>query len=1039
MKFASTKIYSRSPGLLAILGYCSLLLSGCASTSYTPPTNTTPPSAPTNLSATAASPTQIHLSWTASTDNVGVTGYKVERCQGAGCSNFVEIAISTGTTLNDTGLTASTSYSYRVRATDAAGNLSVYSAVVTSSTSALPDTTPPSAPTSLTATTASATQINLSWTASTDNVGVTGYKVERCQGAGCSNFAQIATPTGTALNDTGLTTASSYSYRVRATDAAGNLSAYSAVASALTAAGLDTTPPTAPTNLAATGASSSQINLTWTASTDNVGVTGYKVERCQGAGCSNFAQIAAPTGTTFSDTGLAASTSYSYRVRATDAAGNLSPYSAVATAVTSGTLDTTPPSVPTNVSATAASSSQINLTWTASTDNVGVTGYQVDRCQGAGCSNFVQIASPTGTTFNDTGLSGSTSYSYRVRAADAAGNVSGSSTAATATTLGSTVSVSISPKRGGLTVGQQLTLTATLVNDTQVVWSAANGGSLSGQTNTTTSFSAASAGVYTITATSVADPSRSASVTIGVTDLNGVLTYHNNVSRDGTNTKEYALTTANVATATFGKLFSCPVDGAIYAQPLWVANVTIGSAKHNLIIVATQHESVYAFDADANPCVSLWHASMIDTAHGGTAGETSVPSGHIGGLVGNGFGDIEPEVGITGTPVIDPSTNTLYVVSKSVIASITPPTFFQRLHALDLTTGGEKLNGNAPVVITASVPGNAPDSVGGTVTFNPQTQNQRPGLALVNGIVYISWASHEDADPYHGWFIGYRASDLFQIAALNTTPQRIGTAGVSRGGVWMSSGAPAADSRNNLYAITGNGTWDGVTNFGDSFLRISTASGLSLTDWFTPSNQASLNSNDTDLGSGGSVLVDLPSAPISQLVVGGGKEGTLYLLNRNSLGHFTSTDSGVVQKFPASREIFATPAYWQNKVYYAAVSDTLKMFTLDPTLGLFTPAAGPSATFHSSNFFGFPGSTPSISSNGSNNGIVWAIDSSAYGYPAGANGPAVLYAYDANNLTGLWNSSQTAGNAVKFTVPTVANGRVYIGTRSELDIYGLLP
>src|SRR5882762_3118537 len=217
----------------------------------------------------------------------------VERCTGAGCSNFAQIATPTTTTFNDTGLTSSTSYSYRVRATDAAGNLSSYSAISTTKTSAPPDTTPPTAPTNLTASAASATQINLSWTASTDNVGVTGYMVERCTGAGCSNFVQISTPTGTTFNDTGLTT--SYSYRVRATDAAGNLSAYSNAASASTPAPPDTTPPTAPTNLTATAASASQINLVWTASTDNVGVTGYRVERCQGAGCSNFAQISTPT------------------------------------------------------------------------------------------------------------------------------------------------------------------------------------------------------------------------------------------------------------------------------------------------------------------------------------------------------------------------------------------------------------------------------------------------------------------------------------------------------------------------------------------------------------------------------------------------------------------------------------------------------------------------------------------------------------------------------------------------------------------------
>src|ERR1700720_4709608 len=412
----------------------SFVVTGCKSGSSAAPPDTIAPPAPASLTGTVVSDTQINLSWMASTDNVGVTGYMVERCAGAACSNFAQISTAAGTTFSDMGLAASTSYSYRVRATDAAGNLSAFSAISTAKTSASPDTAPPTAPTSLTASAASATQTNLSWTASTDNVGVTGYRVERCTGAACSNFAQIATPTVTTFSDTGLTASTSYSYRVRATDAAGNLSAYSNTTSVSTPAPPDTTPPTAPTNLTATAASASQINLAWTASTDNVGVTGYRVERCQGAACSNFAQIATPTATIFNDTGLAASTSYSYRVRATDAAGNLSAYSSTATASTPAPPDTTPPTAPTNLTATAASSSQINLAWTASTDNVGVTGYMVERCMGVACSNFAQIAPPPGTTFSDTGLIASPSYSYRVRATDTAGNLSAYSSTATAST-----------------------------------------------------------------------------------------------------------------------------------------------------------------------------------------------------------------------------------------------------------------------------------------------------------------------------------------------------------------------------------------------------------------------------------------------------------------------------------------------------------------------------------------------------------------------------------------------------------------------------
>jgi chitodextrinase len=305
----------------------------------------------------------------------------------------------------------------------------------TAVTPTAPDTTPPSTPAGLTATAAGATQVNLSWTASSDNVGVSEYRVERCAGAGCTDFAQVSTPAGTSFNDTGLSPSTDYRYRVRAADFAGNLSQYSTIASATTQAPPDSTPPSAPTGLTATAASSTQIDLAWTASTDNVGVTGYRVERCQGASCTNFAQVGTPTTTNFSSTGLAASTTYRFRVRAVDAAGNLSPYSTIVSATTQSGPDTTPPSAPTGLTATAASPTQVTLAWTASTDNVGVTGYRVERCQGAGCTNFAQVGTPTATSYSDTGLSPSTTYRYRVRAADAAGNLSAYSPVAEATTV----------------------------------------------------------------------------------------------------------------------------------------------------------------------------------------------------------------------------------------------------------------------------------------------------------------------------------------------------------------------------------------------------------------------------------------------------------------------------------------------------------------------------------------------------------------------------------------------------------------------------
>jgi Putative Ig domain len=611
------------------------------------------------------------------------------------------------------------------------------------------------------------------------------------------------------------------------------------------------------------------------------------------------------------------------------------------------------------------------------------------------------------------------------------------------------LSVAVSPSRGGVTAGQQLPITATVTNDAGsagVSWAVTAGGTLSAKTTTAARFSATTAGVYTVTATSIADNAESASATIGVTDLAGAFTYHNDASRDGSNASEYALTTSNVATGSFGKLFSCTVDGAIYAQPLWAANLTVNGAKHNVVFVATQHESLYAFDADASPCETLWHADLIDANHGGTAGETSVPSGTGAGLVGSGYGDITPEVGVTGTPVIDPLTDTLYVVSKSAIVST--KTFFQRLHAIDLLTGNEKFGG--PMTIAATYPGTGDG--GATTTFVPQQQNQRPGLALVNGTVYIAWSSHEDHAPYYGWVMGYDAGTLAQKYALNVTPN------VHYGGIWMGGGAPAADSSNNLYVVTGNGMFDANSgtapnnDYGDSFLKLSSA--LSVSQYFTPSDQASDYSGDADFGSGGAaILVDEPSSPVTHLVIGGGKDGYLYLLNRDAMGGLG--DANAVQRFNFGNGIFDTGAFWQNRFYLAGDGGPLQGFTFNTTTGKFDTTN----VVQSPGTFGFPGSTPSVSSSGSSNGIVWALDNGNYCTNQSSGcGPAVLHAYDATNVgIELWNSSEgtgnSAGNAVKFTVPTVANGKVYVGTRGnntgggissttipgELDVYGLLP
>jgi hypothetical protein len=616
--------------------------------------------------------------------------------------------------------------------------------------------------------------------------------------------------------------------------------------------------------------------------------------------------------------------------------------------------------------------------------------------------------------------------------------------------------VTISPRRAGLTVSQSLAISATASDNAGVTWSVSpsGGGSFSKTTSASgealTYTAPAAPGSYTITATSATDGTQMASAIIGVTDLAGVYTYHNDLARDGVNAQEYALTTSNVSGASFGKLFSCTVDGSIYGQPLWVANVTVNGVRRNLVFVTTAHDSLFAFDADANPCAQVWAVSLIDPPHGGSGSERPVPNAPGNSLVGFSYFNLAPEVGVTSTPVIDPASATLYVVSKSTDSA--GATFYQRLHAIDLTTGNEKPG--SPTTISATYPGTGDG--GTTVTFNARTTLQRAGLALVNGTIYLAWASHEDAPPYYGWMAGYtyNGSAFAQASVLNITPN------FGYGGIWMSGSAPAADAANNLYVLSGNGMFDAASasapnnDYGDSFLQLSSA--LTISQYFTPSNQDVDAANDRDFGAGGAaILADLPAtSPVSHLAIGGGKDGYLYVVNRDQMGG--NVDANLWQKIDMNGAIYSSGAFWNGQLYIAAVGQPLNAYLLDAVSAKFnlsdsttSPAAG----------FGFPGSTPAVSAGGTSNAIVWAVDTHAFCTNAApACGPAVLHAYDASDISKeLWNSAaaaaDTAGIAVKFTVPTIANGKVYIGTRGnntggapsstsvpgELDVYGLKP
>ena len=471
-------------------------------------------------------------------------------------------------------------------------------------------------------------------------------------------------------------------------------------------------------------------------------------------------------------------------------------------------------------------------------------------------------------------------------------------------------------------------------------------------------------------------------------------TSQNDNARTSANTRETILTPANVNAARFGKIFALEVDGDVYAQPLYLADVDVpGKGRHNVVFVATEHDSVYAFDADGRSRDPLWHASFLKS------GVYTVPAGDVG------CGFIRPEIGITPTPVIDLSSGTLYVLARTreSLGLLRSERYVQRLHALAITTGAEKFGG--PAVIEAA-------------GFDPVRELPRAGLLLANGQVYLTWGSSCDIGPYHGWVMAYDARTLTQNAAFNTSP------GAAESGIWQSDNAPAADEQGNVYVVTGNGKFNRGRDFGDTLLKLhSDGRALAVRDSFTPANQAELNAQDLDLGSGGPMLTP------DGLVLAGGKNGALYVLDRSKM-------AAPRQIFEFRDGIYAAPAYWNGHVYILASGDCLSDFALQAG-GL---SEKPLAT--GSHRFGNPGATPAVSANGSAHGIVWLIETKTWN---GADRPAVLHAYDALNVAHeLYNSEQNptrdrAGRTLRFTIPTVMNGRVYVEAKGEVDVYGLLP
>jgi hypothetical protein len=503
-----------------------------------------------------------------------------------------------------------------------------------------------------------------------------------------------------------------------------------------------------------------------------------------------------------------------------------------------------------------------------------------------------------------------------------------------------------------------------------------------------------------------------------------VLTYHNDMARTGQNLAETSLTHANVNSSSFGKLFSIPVDGKVDAQPLYVSQVVLnGQDTHSVTYAATEHGSVYAIDA--NTGAVLWHVTLL------AAGET--PSDD------RGCGQVTPEIGITATPVIDPTAGphgTIYVLAMSKDNS---GNYHDRLHALDIVTGQEEFSG--PVEIAATYPGSGDNSSNGEVVFDPKQYKTRPGLLLLNGIVYTGWGSHCDFRPYTGWLIGYDRLTLKRASVFNFAPNG------NEAALWNSGGGIAADSATGrIFVAVSNGTFDtsldargfpGRGNFGNAFVKLSALnSQLIPEDYWTMSNTLAESAQDQDLGSGGVMLLpDLKNASgqLVQLGTGAGKDGRLYVFNRANMGKFNpQNDSALYQELPGalSGPVFSSPAWFNGTVYYCAAGDRIRAFNVNAARLESQPAST------SDNFFDYPGATPAISANGTNDAILWAVENAD---------PAVLHAYNATNLAiELYNSKQAnfnrdlLGPGNKYITPTIADGHVIVGTTNSVAIFGLL-
>ena len=699
-----------------------------------------------------------------------------------------------------------------------------------------------------------------------------------------------------------------------------------------------------------------------------------------------------------------------------------------------------PPPISVSVSPTTASvgtgSGLQNFTATIQYDiqNKGVTwSLSGAGCSGSTCGSLTNVTT-TSVTYNGP-ASVPSPATVTLTATSVSDNTKTAS--ATITLIPGALSVSVSPKRAAVTMSasQTVQFTATVANDPShsgVTWSVDNN---NGGTAATGTISAAGLftpgtqpGVHIITATTVVNAAVSASSTVAVTDLAGVYMHHNDLQRTGQNLQEYALTSASVSSPAFTKLFSCPTDGYVYAQPLWVANLVVGGVNRNVLFLATEHDSVYAYDADSSSCLLLWKTSFLV----GTTVTTMSWQDTT-----NGSNDVYPEIGITSTPVIDPVTKTIYVVAKTketvgTGCSSGSPCYISRLHAMDITTGAEK--SGSPVVISDP-------------NFNSRQHFNRPALLLINSTVYVGVGAHGDGCPWQGWLFAYDPASLTQKFVWSTSDPTNGCNGAS---IWDGGAGPAADASGNIYFTTGNGRYDGTKNFSESVIKLSPTG--ALLDWFTPFNASLLDANDIDMGSAGTIILpdSVASAAHPHLALATGKIAILYLLDisqaspgQTKMGRFNSSTNNDVQEVipvppPNTTQLdggnYGVPAYWNGNIYTTGQNYPLSQFTISNGV-IATPQHATS-----SNLFPPRGGVPAVSASGTTNGVVWIIDYTAWP----TNGPSILDAYDATNVgTMLYSSPSSgtgaAGPSVKFTVPTVANGKVYVGGQSTVVVFGLLP